>query len=113
VAESEQLDRAFMALADPTRRAILDQLIRRPSSVSALAEPMGLSLPAIGHHLQSLERSGLIRSAKSGRVRTISINATAMANVERWIASRRRHLERRLDRLQAFLAAGAEKRGHR
>ena len=104
VAESERLDRVFHALADPTRRAIVDRLIRRPCSVSALAEPMGLSLQALGHHLRALERGGLIRSAKKGRVRSVSVDARAVADVERWIASRRRNLERRLDRLEHFLA---------
>jgi DNA-binding transcriptional ArsR family regulator len=105
VAEAERLDRAFQALADPTRRAIIDRLIRRPCSVSALAEPMGLSLPALGHHLRALEQGGLIRTAKVGRVRTITINARALADVERWVASRRRNLERRIDRLQHYLAS--------
>ena len=58
----------------------------------------------LGHHLRALERGGLIRSAKKGRVRSVSVNAKAVADVERWIASRRRNLERRLDRLQHFLA---------
>lgn len=102
--EAERLDRAFHALADPTRRAIVDRLIRRPSSVSALAEPMGLSLQAVGHHLRALERGGLIRSAKIGRVRSVSLNAKAVAAVEQWLAARRLNLERRVDRLEAFLA---------
>ena len=105
VSESTTLDRAFLALADPTRRAIIDRLVREPSSVSALAEPLGLSLPAVGHHLRALERGGLIRSAKMGRVRTVSMNAKAVAAVERWVATRRRNLEQRADRLQGFLAA--------
>jgi DNA-binding transcriptional ArsR family regulator len=104
LADTERLDRAFRALADPTRRAIVDRLIRRPCSVSALAEPMDLSLQALGHHLRALERGGLIQSAKTGRVRNVSVNASAVVDVERWIASRRRNLERRLDRLQHFLA---------
>jgi DNA-binding transcriptional ArsR family regulator len=112
-AETERLDRAFHALADPTRRAIVDRLIRRPSSVSALAEPMGLSLQAVGHHLRALERGGLIRSAKIGRVRTVSLNAKAITAVEHWLAARRLNLERRVDRLEAFLAtretAGAKR----
>ena len=112
VSQSERLDRAFLALADPTRRAIIDRLIRQPTAVSALAAPLGLSLPAIGHHLQTLERGGLIRSSKAGRVRTVSLNPKAVSNVERWIAVRRRHLERRLDLLQAFLDA-REGQGHR
>lgn len=110
---SNSLDLAFLALADPTRRAIIDRLVQHPASVSALAEPLGLSLPAIGHHLQALQRGGLIHSTKAGRVRTVSINAKAVANVERWIASRRRQLERRADRLQTFLATRREREGHR
>jgi DNA-binding transcriptional ArsR family regulator len=113
IAESTRLDRMFLALADPTRRAIIDRLIREPCSVSALAEPLRLSLPAMGHHLRTLEQGGLIRSAKVGRVRTVSINPRAVAEVERWVTSRRRNLERRLDRLQAFLATRRSKEGTR
>src|SRR5688572_28532625 len=102
--ETERLDRAFHAVADPTRRAIVDRLIRQPSSVSALAEPMGVSLQALGHHLRALERGGLIRSTKIGRVRSVTINAKAVAGVERWLAARRLNLERRVDRLETFLA---------
>lgn len=93
-----------MALADPTRRAIIDRLIREPCSVSALAEPMGLSLPAMGHHLRALEQGGLIQSEKAGRVRTVTLNPHAVIEVERWVTRRRRNLERRLDRLETFLA---------
>ena len=97
---TERLDRAFHALADPTRRAIVDRLIRRPTSVSALAEPMGLSLQAVGHHLRALERGGLIQSSKVGRVRSVSINAKAVAAVEQWLAARRLNLARRVNRLE-------------
>jgi DNA-binding transcriptional ArsR family regulator len=110
---TKRLDRAFHALADPTRRAIVDRLIRHPRSVSALAEPMGLSLQALGHHLRALERGGLIRSAKIGRVRSVSINAKTVAAVEHWLTARRLNLERRVDRLETFLATrkkgGAER----
>jgi DNA-binding transcriptional ArsR family regulator len=98
------LDRAFHALADPTRRAIVVRLIRGPRAVSDLAAPLGLSLPAIAHHLRALERGGLVRSAKSGRVRICRIDPAAMRNVERWMAARRADWERRLDRLGHFLA---------
>jgi DNA-binding transcriptional ArsR family regulator len=99
------LDRAFQALADPTRRAIVARLMRAPHTVSDLAAPLGLSLPAIAHHLRVLESGGLVRSAKLGRVRTCRIERAAMRNVEHWMAARRADWERRLDSLGRFLGA--------
>jgi len=100
----DSLDSAFLALADPNRRAIVERLIRGPQSVSDLAGPLGLSLAAIGHHLRALEHGGLIRSEKSGRVRTCHIEPAAMRSVERWVVARRIEWERRLDRLDRFLS---------
>lgn len=97
------LDRLFQALADPTRRAIVERLSRGPSSVSALAAPLAMSLPAVMQHLQVLETSGLVRSEKAGRVRTCRIDAAALATVENWVVARRGAWERRLDRLGDFL----------
>jgi DNA-binding transcriptional ArsR family regulator len=107
----------FHALADPTRRAMVDQLAGGPASVSELARPLAISLPAVVQHLHVLERSGLVRSEKVGRVRTCRIEPTALSDAERWIAERRRAWERRLDRLGAYLAeqtdeSGAERRSH-
>jgi DNA-binding transcriptional ArsR family regulator len=98
------LDRTFQALADPTRRAMLARLSRGPSTVSALAQPLAMSLPAVMQHLAVLEESGLVRSQKSGRVRTCRIEPQALRAAERWIGERRLEWERRLDRLGDYLA---------
>lgn len=98
------LDLAFQALADPSRRVIVERLSRGPASVSQLAEPLPMSLPAVVQHLHVLEASGLVRSEKVGRVRTCRIEPAAMAPVEQWIAARRTSWERRLDRLGEYLA---------
>jgi DNA-binding transcriptional ArsR family regulator len=100
---TEGLDRVFHALADPARRAMVARLARGAASVSALAEPLAMSLPAVLQHLQVLEASGLVRSHKAGRVRTCHIEAKALRVAEQWIAGRRAAWERRLDRLGAFL----------
>jgi DNA-binding transcriptional ArsR family regulator len=97
------LDRAFQALADPTRRAMVERLTRGPASVSELKGPLVMSLPAVMQHLAVLETSGLIVSEKRGRVRTCRINPPALAEAERWIADRRLEWERRLDRLDEYL----------
>jgi DNA-binding transcriptional ArsR family regulator len=97
------LDRVFQALADPTRRVMLERLSRGSASVSELAEPFEMSLPSIVQHLQVLEASGLIQSKKVGRVRTCQIGAAALGNAERWISERRATWERRLDRLGEYL----------
>jgi DNA-binding transcriptional ArsR family regulator len=97
------LDRAFQALADPTRRAIVERLTRGPASVSELKRPLEMSLPAVMQHLGVLETSGLVVSEKAGRVRTCRINPPALAEAERWIADRRLEWERRFDRLDDYL----------
>jgi DNA-binding transcriptional ArsR family regulator len=102
--QAEPLDRVFQALADPTRRVMVERLSREPTSVSALARPLAMSLPAVIQHLQVLEASGLVRSEKVGRVRTCRIEPAALRTVERWITKRRASWERRLDRLGDYLA---------
>lgn len=97
------LDLAFQALADPSRRAMVDRLVQGPASVSELAQPLAMSLPAVMQHLAVLEASGLVRSAKVGRVRTCTIEPEVFNRAEQWIAERRALWERRLDRLGAFL----------
>jgi DNA-binding transcriptional ArsR family regulator len=97
------LDRAFQALADPTRRAMVARLAQGPASVSELKAPLLMSLPAVMQHLAVLETSGLVLSQKSGRVRTCRINPAALAEAERWITERRIEWERRLDRLGDYL----------
>jgi DNA-binding transcriptional ArsR family regulator len=98
------LDHLFHALADPARRDIVERLSRGPASVSTLARPLAMSLPAVMQHLHVLETSGLVRSEKIGRVRTCRIEPAALRTVERWVAGRRTSWERRLDRLDDYLA---------
>jgi DNA-binding transcriptional ArsR family regulator len=102
--ESAGLDRAFQALADPTRRGIVARLSRGPASVSELARPLSISLPAVLQHLQTLEASGLVRTEKKGRVRTCRIEPQALSRAEGWIAEQRALWEGRLDRLEDYLA---------
>ena len=97
------LDSTFHALADPTRRALLERLSRGPASVSELAKPFAMALPSLVQHLQVLEASGLIRSAKAGRVRTCRIEPAALTGAEQWMARQRAVWEGRLDRLDAHL----------
>jgi DNA-binding transcriptional ArsR family regulator len=98
------MNRVFGALADPSRRGMVERLSRGPASVTELAEPLPISLPAVVQHLQVLEASGLIRSEKAGRVRTCRIDPDALRPVEQWISERRTTWERRLDRLGDYLA---------
>jgi DNA-binding transcriptional ArsR family regulator len=98
-----EIDFLFQALADSSRRAMVDRLTRGPASVSELARPLAMSLPAVVQHLHVLEASGLVRSQKLGRVRTCSIEPVALRAAERWVAERRTAWERGLDRLGEFL----------
>jgi DNA-binding transcriptional ArsR family regulator len=102
--QSDQLDLMFQALADPARRGMVERLTRGPASVSELAEPLDMSLSAVVQHLAVLESSGLVRTAKVGRVRTCQIEPKALRTAEQWITDRRTLWERRLDRLGDYLA---------
>ncbi|HEY8008441.1 MAG TPA: metalloregulator ArsR/SmtB family transcription factor [Methylocella sp.] len=102
--QSTKLDRLFQALADPARRAILEQLSRGPAPVSELARPLPMSLPSAMQHLGILETVGLVRSEKVGRVRTCTIEPQALSQAEQWINARRIECEHRLDRLGEYLA---------
>ena len=97
------LDLTFQALADSTRRSILVQLTRGPSSVTKLARPLSMSLPAVMQHLAVLEGSGLVRSVKVGRVRTCRIEPKALSLAEQWINQRRTEWEHHFDRLGEYL----------
>jgi DNA-binding transcriptional ArsR family regulator len=97
------LDLTFQALADPTRRALIERLSRRPASVSDLARPLPMSLPAVMQHLAVLECSGLVVSEKIGRVRTCRIEPRALGLAQEWITARRAEWEKRLDRLGNYL----------
>jgi DNA-binding transcriptional ArsR family regulator len=100
---SADLDRLFHALADPARRAMVERLSRGPAPVSELARPLPMSLPAAMQHLGVLEAAGLVRSEKTGRVRTCAINPAALSQAEQWINARRVEWEHRLDRLGEYL----------
>ena len=97
------LDRAFHALADPSRRRLLDRLAGGPASVSELARPLDMTLAAVVQHVQVLEGSGLIASHKVGRVRVCSLDEQGLRRAEQWLTDRRVLWERRLDRLAAVL----------
>jgi len=99
------LDRAFHALADPSRRSIVARLSRGPASVSQLAEPLAMSLPAVVQHIDVLQKSGLVSSEKVGRVRTCRLEPAPMHSAEGWIAEHRATWERQLDRLGDVLKA--------
>jgi DNA-binding transcriptional ArsR family regulator len=101
---SADLDLVFQALADPTRRGMVERLSRGPASVSQLAQPLEMTLSAVVQHLAVLEASGLVRSEKAGRVRTCRVEPAALRTAEAWIAQRRATWERRLDRLGDYLA---------
>ena len=101
--QGADLDRVFQALADPGRRLMVERLSQGPASVSELGKPLSMSLTAVVQPVQVLEASGLVRSQKTGRTRTCSINPAGLRSAESWIAGRRARWERRLDRLGTFL----------
>jgi len=103
------LDLVFHALADPTRRAIVERLTRGPASVSELAAPMAMSLAAVMQHLKVLEDSGLLRTRKQGRVRTCAVDPDALARAETWLTDRRALWHIQLDRLGELLAEDSPK----
>ncbi len=108
--QTGSLDRMFHALADPTRRAVVERLCRGPASVSDLAEPLDMTLSAVVQHLNVLEASGLVRTEKVGRVRTCRVEPAALGMAETWLRDRRALWERRLDRLGEYLASQEEKK---
>ncbi len=97
------VDLVLQALAEPTRRALVERLSLGPASVTELGRPFEISLAAVVQHVQVLERAGLVRSRKVGRVRTCALEPAALAVVERWIRDRKALWERKLDRLGALL----------
>jgi DNA-binding transcriptional ArsR family regulator len=103
VHQSPTLDRVFHALADGTRRDIVDRLSRNSLTVSDLAAPLPMSLAAVMQHIAVLEKAGLVTSRKAGRVRTCTIEAETLAQAEHWLESRRALWARRLDRLGKLL----------
>ena len=101
-----QVDRVFHALGDPTRRALVERLSDGPLTVSRLAKPLAITLAAVVQHLQVLEKSGLVRTEKLGRVRTCRIETAGLSVAEQWIEDRRATWEKRLDRLGDLLEEG-------
>ncbi len=93
------IDRVFQALADPSRRLMVERLVGGPASVSQLAEPLPMSLPAVIQHLGVLESAGLVSTQKVGRVRTCRLEPAALRSAETWFDQQRAAWERRLDRL--------------
>lgn len=100
----QPLDRAFHALSDPSRLAVVERLSHSSATVSELAKPLPMSLSAVAQHLKVLEEAGLVTSSKVGRVRTCALNTDAMARVEHWIAERKSFWEKQYDQLEAYLA---------
>lgn len=97
------LDGVFQALADPTRRAVLGRLGEGPASVTELARPFDMALPSFMKHVRLLEGAGLIRTRKTGRVRTCVIEKERFAVAESWLSAQRELWERRTDRLEQFV----------
>ncbi len=102
-ARREALDRVFQALADPTRRQVIERLVSGSASTTELAEPFDMALPSFTQHLGVLERAGLVTSTKAGRIRTYQLAPAGLALADGWLADRRRLWEQRLDQLDALL----------
>ncbi|MDB4992934.1 MAG: regulatory protein ArsR [Myxococcaceae bacterium] len=102
--QQAQLDRVFQALADPTRRAVLRRLSGGSAAVSELARRFDMALPSFLQHLDVLQECGLVRSKKTGRVRTYQISPRPLQKAEGWIVEQRSRWEQRLDQLDEYLA---------
>jgi DNA-binding transcriptional ArsR family regulator len=100
---AHDIARVFNALGDPTRRAIVERVSKGPVSVSDLAKPLKITLAAVVQHVQVLEAGGLVRTRKTGRVRTCSLRAKGFDLASRWMTDRKSLWESRLDRLGAIL----------
>jgi DNA-binding transcriptional ArsR family regulator len=101
---SPTLDRVLVAIADPTRRAILDRLTHGPARVTDVAEPFEMSLAGVSKHVRMLERAGLVRRARRGREHTLTVDMRPLRHVARWTSRYERFWNERLDHLQAFFA---------
>jgi DNA-binding transcriptional ArsR family regulator len=108
--QTAQLDRVFQALADPTRRAVLERLGHGPTAVGVLAKPFRMALPSFLQHLRVLEDCGLVRSKKTGRVRTFRVVPRPIEAAEGWLAQQRSLWDRRLDQFDAYVEKLKEKR---
>jgi DNA-binding transcriptional ArsR family regulator len=101
--QAERLNQVFQALADPTRRAVLKRLTRGPAATLELARPFGMALPSFTQHLGVLEKFGLVKSNKVGRVRTYALAPESLQAAESWMSDQRELWERRLEQLDAYL----------
>jgi DNA-binding transcriptional ArsR family regulator len=100
---SAPVDQVFHALADPTRRGVVERLEHGPTSTGDLLDSFSMSLPSFTQHLSVLENAGLVASTKKGRVRTYRLASDGLAVAESWLSVRRRHWEKRLDQLDRHL----------
>jgi DNA-binding transcriptional ArsR family regulator len=105
-----ELDGVFVALADPTRRGVIRRLGRGPTSVGDLAREFPMTLPSFMKHVRTLETNGLIRTVKSGRVRTCVLNRERLALLDDWLAEQRRVWDERTDRLERFVTDDRQER---
>ena len=103
VAAGHQIGRVFQALADPTRRAVVERLALGPASTTELARPFSMALPSFAQHLRMLEQCGVVRSRKEGRVRHFHLAPEPLASAEDWMVEQRATWNMRLDRLQEFV----------
>lgn len=101
--QSADLTRVFHALADPTRRAVLERLTRGPAAMTELARPFPMALPSFSQHLGVLEECGLVRSQKVGRVRTYQLAPEPLEEAQDWLGTQRTQWERRLNQLDDYL----------
>jgi DNA-binding transcriptional ArsR family regulator len=102
--QTDPLTLTFSALADPTRRAILQRLAHGEASVSELTEPFNISMPAISRHLKVLEQAGLVARTRNAQWRPVQLNAAPLAEVAGWVERYRRHWQGEFDRMDAYLA---------
>ncbi|GAT67350.1 helix-turn-helix transcriptional regulator [Planomonospora sp. ID91781] len=108
--EQARLDQVFQALADPTRRKVIERLATGPATTSELARPFAMALPSFTQHLAVLERAGLVTSAKQGRTRTYRLTPDTLEIADGWLARRRHLWQRRLDQLDHFLTTLKEQK---
>jgi DNA-binding transcriptional ArsR family regulator len=104
-AQADQLSATFSALADPTRRAILARLAKGQASVTELAQPFDMTMPAISKHLKVLERAGLVERGREAQWRPVRLDAAPLKDVDEWVERYRRFWEQSLDRLDTYLKA--------
>jgi DNA-binding transcriptional ArsR family regulator len=102
-ARNHQISRVFQALADPTRRAVVERLALGPASTTELARPFSMALPSFAQHLQMLEQCGVVRSRKEGRVRRFHLVPKPLATAEDWMVAQRAVWNQRLDQLQDYM----------